>query len=150
MTRFVHGRFALHPVALVTVGVLMFVAFLMVGQTMPAAAQGSASAGAGVRPGVTGTGSDTLAVATRSDTLTVATATRAPTVPATTAPTVAPTATRAPTVVPTRMPPTGGGGMATRYVDEGAGPSRGLGIGLVGLVGAAGVGLLYARRLRRS
>jgi len=176
MVRLVHQRFATRPVTVVTVVALAFGAIMLVAQAGPAAAQATATRPVGTAIATTaatiGQGAGT-AVATRAAT-TVATATRVGTSaataarpaatgtgggaaataprPAATAPRPAATATRpaAAGTAPAAMPRTGGGGMATSFVDESTAPNRGLAFGLAGFVGILGAGAVYARRLRRS
>jgi len=155
---FVHERFAPRPVPLFTIFAVAFAAVLFVAQAAPAAAQTATvtrPAGTAVATGVAtraqGVGT---AVATRAAT-TAATAAR----PAATgtgggvaATPVRPAATRPANAgaAPAMMPRAGGGGMATSFTDENTGTSRGLWLGLAGLVTVAGGGLFYGRRLRRA
>jgi len=172
MLRFVHKRFALRPVPLFTVFAVTFAAVLFVAQAAPAAAQTATvtrPAGTAVATGVAtraqGVGT---AVATRAATTTAtaarpaatgtgggvaATTVRPPATAVRPAATVArPAATRPANAgaAPVMMPRAGGGGMATSFTDENTGTSRGLWLGLAGLVTVAGGGLFYARRLRRA
>ncbi len=112
--------------------------------TVATATRVGTSAATAARPAATGTGGGAAATAPRP----AATAPR----PAATAPRPAATATRpaAAGTAPAAMPRTGGGGMATSFVDESTAPNRGLAFGLAGFVGILGAGAVYARRLRRS
>lgn len=168
MVRLVHQRFAVRPVTMVTAIAFAFGAMMLVTQAGTVAAQATATRPVGTaiattaatraqgvgtavatraattapRPAATGTGGGAAATAPRP----AATAPR----PAATAPRPAATATRPAPAAPAAMPRTGGGGMASSFVDEGTAPNRSMAFGLAGLAGIVGAGAVYARRLRRS
>ncbi len=119
--------------------------------TVATATRVGTSAATAARPAATGTGGGAAATAPRPAATAPRPAATAPR-PAATAPRPAATATRpaAAGTAPAAMPRTGGGGMATSFVDESTAPNRGLAFGLAGFVGILGAGAVYARRLRRS